>query len=64
MGDPIDRQASTARALALVWGVSPQVAPNARDVEDLVEQARRAVAAHGIDASAGPIAIVAQAQPG
>jgi pyruvate kinase len=50
---------ATARALALTWGVIPRVSDDARDVEQMVNYARAAVVALRLDASAGPIVIVA-----
>jgi pyruvate kinase len=50
---------STARALAMTWGVIPRLSDDARDVEEMVQYARDAVVALGLDVSSGPIVIVA-----
>jgi pyruvate kinase len=50
---------ATARALALTWGVIPRVSDDARDVEEMVQYARAAVVALGLNVAAGPIVIVA-----
>ena len=51
--------ASTARKLALVWGVRPRVSPDARNVEEMVNIAINAAHDMGLTQPGLPIAIVA-----
>jgi pyruvate kinase len=50
---------ATARRLALVWGVQPQVERDATDVEDMVQLALAAAGRAGLTAARQPLAIVA-----
>jgi pyruvate kinase len=50
---------STARRLALVWGVQPRVAADAADIEQMVVIAQREVHALGLTKNALPMVVVA-----
>jgi pyruvate kinase len=50
---------ATSRMLALVWGVHPVLTEDARDVEQMVEQASRIASTEGFAREGSPLVVVA-----